>query len=106
MGALWRAGLNSAALERLSCDALEWKEGEMRGRWSEEELERTRRAALSLRPIELEVLFLSAQDRLRNDEIATRLGVSERAVRRHLTRAIYRLAFAAEEKERPWWRLW
>jgi DNA-directed RNA polymerase specialized sigma24 family protein len=78
----------------------------MRGRWSEEELERTRRAALTLRPIELEVLLLSAQDRLRNEEIAARLGISTRAVRRHLARPVYRLAQAADDLPRPWWRFW
>lgn len=52
--------------------------------WSEEELERTRRTALTLRPIELAVLLLSAQDYLGDEEIAERLGISPWAVRRHL----------------------
>jgi RNA polymerase sigma factor (sigma-70 family) len=78
----------------------------MDGRWSAEELERLERAALQLRPIELEVLLLSAQDRLRNEEIAARLGISTRAVRRHLARAVYRLAQAARDMPKPWWRLW
>ena len=80
----------------------------MGGRWSEEELERFERAALRLPRIELEVLLLSVQDRLRNDEIAARLRISKRRVERHLARALYRFTrfLEEEEQERPWWKFW
>lgn len=64
------------------------------------------KAASSLRPIEREVLVLSARDQLSNDEIADRLGVTPRAAERLLATALCRLDRAIERQERPWWRLW
>lgn len=75
-------------------------------RWSAEELDRIERAALKLRPLELEVLLLSAQDRLPNRVIAARLELSTRAVERILARAVYRLGRFMEREERPWWKFW
>ena len=69
-------------------------------------LERLEKAASSLRPIEREVLVLSARERLSNDEIAARLGVTAQAVERLLARAICRLDRALQRQERPWWKLW
>lgn len=68
--------------------------------------ERLERAASSLRPIEREVLVLSARERLSNDEIAARLGIAPEGAERLLSRAICRLDRAIERQERPWWRFW
>ena len=68
--------------------------------------ERIERAASRLRPIEQEVLILSARHRLSNDEIAGRLGITPQAAERLLARAIRRLDRALELQGRPWWRLW
>ncbi len=68
--------------------------------------ERIERAAKSLRPIEREVLVLSARERLSNDEIALRLGIEPRAAQRLLAKALVRLDRALARQERPWWRLW
>ena len=75
-------------------------------RWSPEELERLERAALKLRPIQLEVLRLSAQERLPSDEIAARLGITAKAAQRHLANALYLLDRRMERRKRPWWRFW
>ncbi len=75
-------------------------------RWSAQELDRLERAALKLRPIELEVLLLSAQDRLRNNEIAARLGITTKAAERHLADALYHLNRHMDREERPWWKFW
>ena len=69
-------------------------------------LERLEHAASSLRPIEREVLVLSARERLSNDEIAARLGITPEAAERLLARALCRLDRALERQERPWWRFW
>ena len=69
-------------------------------------LERLEKAASSLRPIEREVLVLSARERLSNDEIAARLGITAQAAERLLARALCRLDRALEQQERPWWRFW
>ena len=69
-------------------------------------LERLERAASSLRPIEREVLILSARERLSTDEIAARLGITAQAAERLLVRAICRLDRELERQERPWWRFW
>lgn len=69
-------------------------------------LERLEKAASSLRPIEREVLVLSARERLSNDEIAARLGITPEAVERLLARALCRLDRALERQKRPWWRFW
>jgi RNA polymerase sigma factor (sigma-70 family) len=69
-------------------------------------LERLEKAASSLRPIEREVLVLSARERLSNKEIAARLGVSVEAAERLLARAICRIDRAIERQQRPWWKFW
>lgn len=69
-------------------------------------LDRLEKAASSLLPIEREVLVLSARERLSNDEIADRLGMTPRAAERLLTRALCRLDRAIERQRRPWWRFW
>ena len=67
-------------------------------------LERLERAASSLRPIEREVLVLSARERLSIDEIAAQLGMTPEAAEHLLARALCRLDRALERQERPWWR--
>ena len=69
-------------------------------------LDRLERAASSLRPIEREILVLSSRERLSNDEIADRLGMTPRAAERLLARALCRLDRAIEGQRRPWWRFW
>ena len=69
-------------------------------------LERIEQAASRLRPIEREVLILSARDRLSKYEIAGRLGITPQAAERLLARAVCRLDRALERQERPWWRFW
>lgn len=69
-------------------------------------LELLERAALGLRPIEREVLVLSAREGLSNGEIAARLGITPEAAERLLARALCRLDRAIERQERPWWRFW
>ena len=68
--------------------------------------ERLENAAKRLRPLEREVLALSARERLSNDEIAARLELSSEAAERLLASALRRLARALERQERPWWRFW
>ncbi|HEX8443942.1 MAG TPA: sigma-70 region 4 domain-containing protein [Allosphingosinicella sp.] len=69
-------------------------------------LDQLERAASKLRPIEQEVLFLSAREGLAYDEIAVQLGISSDEVRSHLTAALYRLDRELERQARPWWRFW
>jgi RNA polymerase sigma factor (sigma-70 family) len=69
-------------------------------------LEPLEKAASSLRPIEREVLVLSARERLSNEEIAARLGVSVQAAERLLARAICRLDRALERQQRRWSKFW
>ena len=69
-------------------------------------LERLEKAASGLRPIEREVLVLSARERLSTDEIAARLGIAPEAAERLLVTALCRLDRALERPERPWWRFW
>ena len=70
-------------------------------------LDRLERAAAKLRPIEREVLILSARDGLSNGEIAARLGITAAAAERILARALCRLDRALErQRRRPWWRFW
>jgi DNA-directed RNA polymerase specialized sigma24 family protein len=68
--------------------------------------ERLAVAAKSLRPIERQVLILSARERLSNHEIALRLGMEPHAAERLLANALLRLDRALERQERPWWRFW
>lgn len=69
-------------------------------------LERLEKAAAVLRPLEREVLVLSARERLSNDVIAARLGVEPEAAERLLARALCKLDRALERQERPWWKFW
>lgn len=69
-------------------------------------LRRLERAASSLRPIERDVLVLSAREGLSKDEIAIRLGITPEAVQHLLARAICTLDRALERVERPWWKFW
>ena len=69
-------------------------------------LDHLEKAASSLRPIEREVLVLSARERLSNGEIAARLGITAQAAERLVARALCKLDRALERQERPWWRFW
>lgn len=69
-------------------------------------LDRLEKAAKSLRPLEREVLILSAREHLSSGEIAGRLGISPDAAERLLAGALRRLDRALERQERPWWRIW
>ena len=68
--------------------------------------DRLEKAALRLRPIEREALYLAACEHLAIGEIATRLGLTEQAVARLLARALCKLDRALKRRERPWWRYW
>lgn len=70
------------------------------------EVERVERAAAVLSRLEREVLVLSAGHGLRNEEIAARLGISERRAERLLARALRKFDRALDRQERPWWRFW
>lgn len=63
--------------------------------------EQLERAASCLRPIERDVLVLSARDGFSNEEIAELLGISARSVERLLARAIGKFDRALERRERP-----
>ena len=63
-------------------------------------LERLERAASSLRPIEREVLVLSARERLSNGEIAARLGITAQAAERLVARALCKLDRELERQDR------
>lgn len=69
-------------------------------------LDQLEKAASRLAPIEREVLFLSARECLRYDEIAERLGISSEAARGHLADALCRLDRELERGARPWWKFW
>jgi RNA polymerase sigma factor (sigma-70 family) len=68
--------------------------------------ERLEKAAACLCALEREVLILSAGERLSNEEIAERLGVSTEAAERLLAKALRKLDRAIERLERPWWKFW
>ena len=70
------------------------------------EIERVARAVARLSPLERQILVLSAGHRLRNDEIAARLGLSERRVERLLARALRKFDRALEPREQRWWSSW
>ena len=70
------------------------------------EVERVARAAAALSSLEQEILVLSAGHRLRNAEIAARLGMTERRVERLLARALRKFARALERQERRWRSFW
>ncbi|HYC95616.1 MAG TPA: sigma factor-like helix-turn-helix DNA-binding protein [Sphingomicrobium sp.] len=69
-------------------------------------LEELERAALQLRPIEREILLLSARERLPIDEIAGRLAISREAAERLLADALCRLDRLLVARKRPWWKRW
>lgn len=70
------------------------------------EVERVARAAAALSALEREILVLSAGHRLRNGEIAARLGLTERRVERLLATALRKFARALERQEQRWWKFW
>lgn len=70
------------------------------------EVERLEQAAARLSPLERDVLVLSAGRGLRNDEIATRLGLSERRAERILARALRKFDRSLRPRNHPWWKFW
>ena len=68
--------------------------------------ERLERAAVCLRPIEREVLFLSAREGRSNDQVAEQLGITTEAAERLLAKALRKLDRVLKRQERPWWRFW
>jgi RNA polymerase sigma factor (sigma-70 family) len=70
------------------------------------DLERLERAAASLSSLELDVLVLSAGHGLSTGEIAARLGMIERRVRRLLARALRKFDRALEQGSRRRLRFW
>ena len=66
---------------------------------------RIERAARKLRPIEREVLMLSAGEGLCNETVAERLGITSAAAERLLARALYKLDRELQPRERRWWEL-
>lgn len=67
-------------------------------------LARLDRAVAGLRPMEREVLLLSAREGLSNDKVAQRLGISSAEAERLLATALCRLDRALDRQERRWWR--
>jgi RNA polymerase sigma factor (sigma-70 family) len=70
------------------------------------EVERVALAAAALSALEREILVLSAGHRLRNAEIAARLGLTERRVERLLATALRKFDRALERQEQRWWSFW
>ena len=68
--------------------------------------EQVEKATARLRPLEREVLFLSARERLSNDEVAARLGITTKVAERLLANALCKLDRALERQGRPWWKFW
>jgi RNA polymerase sigma factor (sigma-70 family) len=71
-----------------------------------EEVERLEAAVSRLRPLERQVLLLSASEGLRTGELAARLGITPRAAERLLAKALRKLDRALERLGRPWWHFW
>ena len=75
-------------------------------------LEQIEQAAQCLRPMEREVLVLSARERLSSRAIGERLGMTPRKVEHVLARAIFKLTRAIDRQERAqrrkqaWRRFW
>lgn len=69
-------------------------------------LDRLEKAASSLRQVERDVLVLGARERLTNEEIGARLGITAEAAERLLASALRKLDRALERQQRPWWRFW
>ena len=60
-----------------------------------------------LRPLEQDILTLSAAKKLPYSTIAERLSITEKQVERGLADALYNLDRAMELGGKPWWRrLW
>lgn len=59
-----------------------------------------------LAPMEREVLLLAARERLSNDEIAARLGITVGEAEHLLADALCVLDRAFDRQERPWRRFW
>ena len=68
------------------------------------EIARIERAVTDLCPLEREVFLLSARDGLRNDEIAARLGLSERRAERILAQALRKFDRALRPQGHSWWK--
>ena len=73
---------------------------------TEGEVERLERAAAKLSPIERDVLVLSAGLRLRNGEIATRLGLTEGQAERLLATALRKFDRALGRPKRRRCKFW
>lgn len=70
------------------------------------DIDRLRRAAETLTPLERNVLGLSAGKGMLIREIALTLGLSERRTERIFVKALYKFDMALHEEERPWWHFW
>jgi RNA polymerase sigma factor (sigma-70 family) len=68
------------------------------------EAERLEQAAAGLSPLERDVLVLSAGHGLRNDEIAARLGLSERRAERILAQALRKFDRALRPQGHSGWK--
>lgn len=70
------------------------------------EFGRVRRAAKKLKPLERDLLIMSAGRGLPAGDIASLLGMNERRVVRLLAIAIYKFDCALEREGRFWWHFW
>ena len=73
---------------------------------SASELDRIRRAAEDLTPLERNVLGLSAGRGMLIRDIALTLGLSERRTERIFVKALYKFDMALHQEERRWWHFW